>query len=105
MNLAEKKFLDFVLGNENYGYLKFGNIDMINQKEYCEHGHPVLGGTCSQCAQRMASAAEVEAAPAVAPSTPNRTLVQLRELKSLLQKGLITEAEYDERRNDILANF
>ncbi|MEL5995940.1 SHOCT domain-containing protein [Hymenobacter segetis] len=104
MNSTEKKFLDFVLRRENYGYLKFSHIDMINKQKYCEHGHLALGGTCSQCAQRTKPATEQEANPAGAPA-PNRTLMELRELKSLLQKGLITEAEYDERRNNILANF
>ncbi|MDB5269344.1 MAG: hypothetical protein JWP58_2384 [Hymenobacter sp.] len=74
------------------------------KKKYCQHGHLMLGDTCSQCAQSMAPAAEVAANPAVAPA-PNRTLVELRNLKSMLQKGLITEAEYDERRNNILATF
>ncbi|GAB2848580.1 hypothetical protein GCM10027044_04600 [Hymenobacter ruber] len=52
----------------------------------------------------MAPAAEAAATPA-GTSTPNHTLVELRHLKSLLQKGIITEAQYDERRNNILANF
>ncbi|WP_460616568.1 SHOCT domain-containing protein [Hymenobacter ruber] len=74
------------------------------EKKYCQHGHLVLGDTCSQCAQSMAPAAEAAATPA-GTSTPNHTLVELRHLKSLLQKGIITEAQYDERRNNILANF
>ncbi len=74
------------------------------KRKYCEHGHEVLGDTCSQCARRSNLAAAQEEILAVAP-TPNRTLVELRDLKNLLQKGLITENEYDERRNNILATF
>ena len=74
------------------------------KKKYCERGHLVLGDTCSHCAQYPNPAAGGEATPSAAP-VPNRTLVELRNLKNSLQKGLITEAEYDERRNNILANF
>jgi hypothetical protein len=104
INSTEKKFLDFVLRIDNCGYLKFNHIAMVNKKKYCEHGHLVLGDTCRQCGRSIDPSIVREAKPAVAP-VPNRTLVELRELKSLLQKGLITEAEYDERRNNILATF
>ncbi|UOQ99141.1 hypothetical protein MUN81_06515 [Hymenobacter sp. 5317J-9] len=36
---------------------------------------------------------------------PNATLTELRTLKSMLEQAHITEAEYDERRNYILASF
>ncbi|UOE34107.1 hypothetical protein MTP16_00295 [Hymenobacter monticola] len=36
---------------------------------------------------------------------PNATLTELRALKSMLDAARITEAEYDERRNYILATF
>lgn len=41
---------------------------------------------------------------AAAPAL-NGTLVELRNLKNILQKRIITEAEYHEWRNYILANF
>ena len=72
------------------------------KKKYCELGHLMSGDTCSYCAQHPNPVAEGEATAAPAA---NRTLAELRDLKSKLQKGLITEAEYDERRNNILANF
>ncbi len=74
------------------------------KKRYCERGHIVLGDTCSQCAWRANTAAGEAIKPAAVPAL-NGTLVELRNLKSMLQKRLITEAEYDERRNYILANF
>ncbi|MGY3088925.1 hypothetical protein ACVWYF_001965 [Hymenobacter sp. UYAg731] len=72
------------------------------KKKYCEHGHLLAGDTCSHCAQHPNPAAG--GAATVAPAA-NRTLVELRDLKNRLQKGLITEVEYDEGRNSILANF
>ncbi|GAB3850985.1 hypothetical protein GCM10028822_17080 [Hymenobacter terrigena] len=79
-------------------------MSIIDRKKYCEHGHLVLGVTCNECAQRTNPTTEEKPTPAV-PTTPNRTLVELRNLKSMLQNGLITEEEYDERRNHVLANF
>ena len=74
------------------------------KEKYCERGHLVLGHTCSQCTQRTLLATDEQAKSTAAPAL-NGTLVELRSLKSMLQKRLITEAEYDERRNNILATF
>ena len=75
------------------------------QSEYCNCGYRVLDDTCSHCARRewlVAAGQGKENAPG---SSPNTTLMELRALKNLLEQGAITEAEYDERRNSILASF
>ncbi|MDB5236712.1 MAG: hypothetical protein JWR44_3705 [Hymenobacter sp.] len=73
--------------------------------KYCERGHVVLGDTCSHCARRDQLAIASKVAKPSAPTSPNSTLVELRALKIMLGTGLITEAEYDERRNALLASF
>ncbi|MDO7846944.1 hypothetical protein Q5H92_11290 [Hymenobacter sp. M29] len=75
------------------------------QTKYCEHGHILLGDTCSHCARRHRLAIAVRRAKATAGTGPNGTLTELRALKRMLEQALITEVEYDERRNFILASF
>lgn len=70
----------------------------------CEHGYPLLEGACSRCAW-YAKTKAVGGAKQAAALAPNRTLAELRALKSMPQTGAITEAEYDERHNTILATF
>ena len=65
----------------------------------------MLGDTCSHCARRNRLAIVGRRQKATAGTGPNGTLMELRALKSLLEQALITEAEYDERRNFILASF
>jgi hypothetical protein len=72
---------------------------------YCERGHVMLGGTCSHCARHNRAAAVATRAKPMVSTGPNGTLVELRALKSMLEQALITEAEYDERRNNVLASF
>jgi hypothetical protein len=72
---------------------------------YCKCGHIVLGDACSHCVRRHRLAVASRGKKMTLGTGPNGTLVELRALKSLLEQGLITEADYDERRNFILATF
>ena len=72
---------------------------------YCERGHVVLGDTCSHCARRNKLAVVSNRAKPTAATGLNGTLVELRALKNMLEQTLITEIEYDERRNAVLASF
>lgn len=74
------------------------------ESQYCKCGHVGSGDTCSHCARRNQLAA-VSSFKAPSGAGPNATLMELRALKTMLESGLIAEAEYDERRNYILANF
>ncbi|MBD2724217.1 SHOCT domain-containing protein [Hymenobacter armeniacus] len=73
--------------------------------KYCKHGHRVLGDTCSHCARRIQISLMGSKNPTRAGAGPNATLTALRTLKSLLEQAHITEAQYDEQRNHILASF
>ena len=75
------------------------------ENTYCERGHLMRGTSCGQCARlNKAGLVSRRTRPAVVTGS-NRTLIELRALKGLLAQALITEAEYDERRNALLATF
>jgi hypothetical protein len=75
------------------------------QSKYCECGHRVLGNTCSRCARRHRLVLEIKSPPTASKRAPDATLTKLRALKSLLEQARITETEYEEQRNHVLATF
>jgi membrane protease subunit (stomatin/prohibitin family) len=74
-------------------------------------GKKVQGGRDQDAAQQeqiddlQAQQAQPEAAPAEAPAADEDPMAQLTQLKSLLDQGVLTQAEFDVQKQKILASM